>query len=518
MFTQRVFPIVLATVGLLGLAFAPESAHALLPTPVASESMFSIPDLPGHQPNWRTEYQDLVISRQDLLFTNFQRPGKAADIYDGKGRYKARFFNYRSDVPHVMAQTAPGAPIESNYGGVIHYGGFDNISVDAGYVGGQLQWSEDELMFNPRPEQQADSWNLATNSHWWDRTLNTRFEYARSTFQPPVFRDYDNTIEGQALQAEMSIASGEVLGAGWFDHWVGTLRYRAVDRDYYTVGNTELAKGLNTAQFLLQSEFNGIGMTLDWLQEGDCPAEGCAGFEPTLNRTGLRLHYELNKLALPFFGVPIVGARYYAVDRWQPEGVVEHQGFAQMQNHDETGVNLLFRKPSWYWSLDYQVSDQEHWREYADRQRAAFLWQPSDWRHETVLFDLGWQFGERFRINLNARWHEQFELDPEHRFQYRNLGINAHLGRFMRRLSVDMGYYFGHEADNLANHNDLDTRYRSQSGNTQFTWQFQSNQGQRAALDVYLRSSFHQYYDAFTDEEELQWAASVGIQLSWGQH
>lgn len=515
MFTQRVLPIVLAIVGLLGLALASERAHALLPEPVAGQSTLSIPDLPGHQAGWRYEYRDLVIPRQDLLFTNFQRPGKAADIYDGKGRYNARFFNYRSDNAPPLDQTV-GGPVETNYGGIIRYAGFDNITVDAGYVGGKLQWSEDELVFNPRPEQRADSWNLATTSHWWDRTLSTRFEYARSLLRPQVYDNRDVTQEGRALEAEMRLASGSVLGAGWFDRWVGTLRYRAVDPEYYTIGNTELTKGTNSAQLLLQSEFHGLGMTLDWLREGHCPREGCAGFDPTLNRTGLLLHYELTKLTLPLFGTPIVGARYYQVDSWQPDEAVQRQGYSAMQNHEETGVNLLFRKRFWYWSLDYQVSDQDHWREYTDPRRAS-RWQPSDWRHETTLFDLGWEFGQRMRLNLQARRHEQIELDPDYRFQYHNVGVNAYLGRVLGRMSVDMGYYFGREANNLDTP-FMDTQYRSQSGSTQLTWQFDSLRGERAAVDVYVRSSFYQYHDVYRDEKDLQWSASVGFQLVWGEH
>ena len=517
---QRVKPfLLLATVGILGLVFTPGQARALLSeTAAPSEPEMKIPDLPSQYQGWQHEYRDLVIPRQDLLFTNFQRPGKSAAIYDGKGLYQARFFNYQSDIPRVFIPVAgPGSSTESSYGGVMHYSGFENLTLDAGYVGGQLKWADEDQVFNPRPGQQADSWNMAGTGHWWDRTLSTRLEYARSALQPPTLVEQDAVL-GQAIQAEMSVASGEYLTAGWFDRWVGTARYRSVDQDYYSLGNMELLKGLNTAQLMLQSELNGIGLTLDWLQEGNCPPEGCSRFEPTVNRAGMRVHYKLDQLQLPLFGVPILGARYYQVDRWQPEAAINRQGFTLLQNHDEAGVNLLFRQPSWHWSLDYQVSDQDHWREYLDANSSASMAQPSDWLHETVLFDLGWRFNRRFHVNMNARWHEQQELDPAIRYQYRNLGVQAHLGKIMRNLSVDMGYFYGYEANNIDNRHDLDTRFRTHTGNTQITWQLQSLQGGRPALDLYLRSSFNQHLNAGAALEELQWAASLGFQLSWGQY
>jgi hypothetical protein len=269
---------------------------------------------------------------------------------------------------------------------------------------------------------------------------------------------------------------------------------------------------------MLQSELNGIGLTLDWLQEGDCAPEGCSRFEPTVNRTGMRLHYTLDQFQLPLLGAPIVGARYYQVNHWQPRAAIIRQGFTLLQNNDEAGLNLLFRQPSWHWSLDYQVSDQDHWREYQNANKAVSMAQPSDWRHETVLFDLGWHFSGRFQLNMNARWHEQQELDPATRYQYRNLGVQAHLGEITRNMSVDIGYFFGYEGNNIANPGNLDTRFRTQAGNTQITWQLQSLQGGRPALDLYLRSSFNQHFNASAALEELQWAASLGFQLSWGQH
>ncbi|HCB39466.1 MAG TPA: hypothetical protein DEP79_07230, partial [Gammaproteobacteria bacterium] len=79
-----------------------------------------IPELPSQQPRLQYQYLDLAVSRQDLLFANFSRPGRAAEIYDRKGAYRAQVFTYRgADSRGFAAVANPGTPSELNYGGTL---------------------------------------------------------------------------------------------------------------------------------------------------------------------------------------------------------------------------------------------------------------------------------------------------------------------------------------------------------------------------------------------------------------
>ena len=110
-------PAVLCAV-LVGMwCLYPGSAFAVVSR---EDKAVMIPELPSQQPRLQYQYLDLAVSRQDLLFANFSRPGRAAEIYDRKGAYRAQVFTYRgADSRGFAAVANPGTPSELNYGGTL---------------------------------------------------------------------------------------------------------------------------------------------------------------------------------------------------------------------------------------------------------------------------------------------------------------------------------------------------------------------------------------------------------------
>ena len=89
-----------------------------------------------------------------------------------------------------------------------------------GYIGGRLQWSEEDYLFNPPTEQEANSWNLGAQTQWLDNSLRTRIEYASSEQR---LENQNNAMEntlGRAMTAEVSVSSDGVFSSGWLDRWL----------------------------------------------------------------------------------------------------------------------------------------------------------------------------------------------------------------------------------------------------------------------------------------------------------
>ena len=508
-------PAVLCAV-LVGMwCLYPGSAFAVVSR---EDKAVMIPELPSQQPRLQYQYLDLAVSRQDLLFANFSRPGRAAEIYDRKGAYRAQVFTYRgADSRGFAAVANPGTPSELNYGGTLAVGVGEPLEIQMGYIGGRLQWSEEDYLFNPPTEQEANSWNLGAQTQWLDNSLRTRIEYASSEQR---LENQNNAMEntlGRAMTAEVSVSSDGVFSSGWLDRWQGTALYRAVDRNFYSLGNLEPVRGEDMAQLQFQSEFRGLGVALEWKQEGHCDAVGMTRFDPTLNRSGLQLNYQWqNPFPLPL-GRPMLSARYYHVSQWQTHDVVALQGYEMLQEADEAGVNLKFDYEQWRWSVDYLISEQDHRRLSLDASVQDWE-QPSDQVHETAELLLGWSPTKRFWMNLNARWNDQVETEFANRQQYRNYGMQAFIGDLPRNLSMQMEYYYGDHALSQGLGDDLATQFRSHSGNARITWQAVPERGRQPALDIYLHSSFNRQFDLANDIELSHWSAAVGIELFWGQY
>ena len=489
--------------GLMGLHSA-----SVLAVVSRDSSAAKMPELPAEQPRLQYQYLDLAVSRQDLLFSNFQRPGRAAEIYDSEGLYRARVFNYHQDGVHTS---------EQNYGGTLALGLWDPVQLNVGYIGGRLRWSEEDYLFNTPTEQEANSWNLGAQTQWLDNSLRARVEYASSELRLEDQDDPAATTSGQAMTAEMSISSDGKLTSGWFDRWQGTALYRAVDHNFYSLGNLEPIKGVDIAQLRFQSEFQGLGMALEWLQQGQCDAVGVSRFDPSLNRSGVQLHYQLaNPLPLAL-GEPVVSARYYTISQWQPSATVELQGYELSQEADEAGINLKFDYEHWRWSVDYLISVQDHQR-WAPSATTEDWEQPSDQVHETTELLFGWSPTERFWMNLNARWNDQRETEFANRQQFRNYGMQAFISDLPRNLSMQMEYYYGDHANTQQLSRDLATQFRSHSGNARITWQAVPKRGRQPALDVYLHSSFNRHFDLANDMDLSQWSTAVGIELFLGHY
>ncbi len=484
-------------------------------TPAAPWSQ-SIPDLMTQSTSLQYQYQPLSINRQDLVFTHFQRQATAADITGEDGRYRAQAFTHQSASPQAYSYTnSSSSPTEVSYGGTLELDGWEHFALQAGYLGGNLQWTEEDLRFNPQPTTGSDSWNLATTGFWLDRSLLARVEYARSTAENIASDSRGDSVTGQALQAEMRVSSDGELGSGWLDRWSGSALYRSVDNLYYSLGNSELTKGLDTAQLLMQSEWRRLTIELEWKQEGIYPEEGILGFAPTNNRSGMRLQYQLDTPLSPLLGETTVAARHYRLTQWQTQSQIDLQGYALRQAGDESGLNLAFNHLRWHWNVDYLIAQLDHWKQ-PQTPGANRLWQPeADWLHTTVAFNLGINLTDRFWMNFNAQQNDQQALDLARETQYQNLGVQFHVDKLARNLKLFAEYYFADETGTESAADSDTTRWRSQTGNAQLTWQVQPRKAKRPALDVYLRSGVNHQFNLAGDLNDTQWTAHIGFDLRW---
>ncbi|MVF13153.1 hypothetical protein FT643_13510 [Ketobacter sp. MCCC 1A13808] len=512
---------------------SPEAAHAMSPagSPEAAESAdslksvrpnstWSAPDLPGGRESLQVRWSPLSIQRQDLLFANYQRNGSSAEILDPTTGYQLKLFalktNATTNYNDVVFTHTPG---ETNYGATMSYDVSGPLQVSAGYIGEREE--QEELFPGYQPTGYgSNSWNMAADTRWLGKSITSHWEYARSEYTANRFEASD-VVADQAMQAQLRFSSDGVFGSGWMDYWAGQFHYRSVGQHFYSAGNGDLAKGRDLARFHFQTAAMGVGMEFEWQQECDNKELEPISLAPVIERSGVRLNYNLSNLTQrnhfwKNLGSPSVTARYFRAGKQEQQQLIVNRGYEIVDVADEVGLNLLFTYTDWHWSLDYQVTDED-----LRLQALPYVQQtydkPSDQLHHATEFQLGWLPTNRLSLNLNAQWYQRSELEVDHTFQNQNYGIEANIDMVPNKLSVLMKYNYGYQfmEQNQFDYRELDNR--SYFGNAQVSWHAAKKVGRRPAVDVYLKSSYGRQQDRVQAFANDQWSAHLGVELYWAK-
>ncbi|MCG8312737.1 MAG: hypothetical protein MI976_05925 [Pseudomonadales bacterium] len=479
-----------------------------------------VPELPGHNYLLRYRYTSFEPDEQSLLFASFKNRATAAEIIDATGTYRAQLFTHQKYASKtygaVRTLQDPSKPSEESYGGTLQFDMGESIAFSAGYMGGQLSWAEEDYLFDAPQAKKVDTWNLGTTTHFLEKRLSMRIEYAESTYRTMHLNAHDIHTPGQAMLAEMSISTELPFFAGWFNKWAGTAVYQSVGKNYTSLGNSGLCKGRDSAHVKLRSKHKKLGMELEWQQLGSNEENQLADFQPTEDRAGVRLLYDLDPAlfrVIPFpMGKPSLSAHYMQVKQWENEAAILAQGYELQRAGDQVGVNLHFDYSIWRWGINYQAGYEDHERQYLVSED-ALLEQPSDWQHEIAELVLGWVPNDAFKMNVSARWKVEEQPALDNRYQTRNIGLKAFVDELLDDLSFSMEYYYDMDANNLGESKKLDKSAWKHSGKAQITWHTGSFSHQFPPMDIYFRSSFKHQTDRPSAVDEEQWSASLGVEL-----
>ncbi len=481
--------------------------------------LIQVPELPNIHLQPSVQLQDVSIDRNDLLFTNFAKPTQAAAIVDAEQSSLVKLFTVRT--PTQMEYNSPifyEQPGAFNYGATIDAEISNPVSISAGYIGGNNYWDRTEEHLNNIQTFQANSWNIAANTRWLDRSVTTKVEYAQSE-QETGWNEWsrDNTA-GEALYAEMRFSSDGALGAGWLDYWSSQLQYRSISPQYYSLGNWELDRGEELRRFNIQTVLNGLNMEMEWQQFCQCATPELARNASVFDRKGIRFNYDFNRLEdYPYFlqivGTPKLGARYYHQGEKEAKAAARDKGYGLNGEANEIGINLQLANDFWAWNFDYQVTQRD--QHYDILALSTPPDTPSNWLHEATLVQLAFRPTERLSLNMNAQWSQQSESMRENRYLSRNYWVEAHFDVLPDTLSLFMKYDYGFQAHELGFNEPDPMDFRSYYGNAQMSWHATKLKGQRPAIDVYLKSSVRRQLDIANENEQLDWSAHLGIEMRW---
>lgn len=491
------------------------------PVPAFTMPTLSAPDLPGSQNSAiQMQWKPLAIQRQDLLFSNFQNSTNSAEIADPVTGYQMKLFALKTEATANYDDVVfTYNPAVTRYGATMSYDLSEPLQVSAGYIGSRSEQDVNMPWYEPSGYG-ANSWNMALNTRWLDNSITTHLEYAQSEYDANRFQDEDAYAD-QAMQAQLRLSSDGVFGAGWLDYWVGQFQYRSVGQHFYTAGNADNPKGRDLARFHFQTAAHGIGMEFEWQQECDIDDLRSTNLTPLIERSGVRLNYDLINLGYVeplwhWLGSPSLTARYFKIGEIQEKRRIASQGFELENDSYERGLNLFFTYSRWHWSVDYKVTDQDKAKIplYAPFY-THLVDQPSDLRHHQTELKLGWLPSDRLSMNLNANWYERSLLQEDSSYQSHNYGMEANINVLPSRLSLLMRYRYGFQIEELY---DLD--YRAQDteswfGNAQLSWHAMKVMGRRPAMDVYVKSAYGRNLDDVLKTNQELWSAHIGVELYW---
>ncbi|WP_145999184.1 hypothetical protein [Oceanicoccus sp. KOV_DT_Chl] len=467
---------------------------------------------------------NIAIAREDLLFSAFQRRGATASIAGAEGNYKIGVFGIQSEVttrydgdlllPENSSSGITG--ITTTVAVLDEY-----LQVSAAYIDGETSLGgAGYLSFDDPTIYGGDSWNVAVDSRWLNRSVALHLEYAESEFDSDGIDIGLKAKADDATQAMLQLNSDGDLGAGWFDYWSGYLQYQSVGADYYSLGNLSIPGDLEMTRIFFQGGFYGIAIDMEWSQEKNNLDDEVFLATQTLERKGLALTYSPMNInpdgwLWGAIGSPSVMASFYRADHSQPDQEASIVGYDLDNRNDETGITLMFARPTWNWSVQHQLIEQEDYSVEVIQFGYLMYQPPSDTRNELTALQLGWVPNERASINLLMQWSKQSETDFNNDYRNRNYGVDAFLQIIPEKLTLMLNYNQGIDSSRLSQVGFIEDDFKSQFGNAQLSWHALQAYGSNPGIDFYVRGSYGKQDNRAFEQVNEQWSAHFGVELQW---
>jgi hypothetical protein len=466
----------------------------------------------------------ILVPRDDLLFSVFQRRGAAVNFAAQSGGYDFTLFEINSQPSTRFGRdlVLPGSQSQRGTGVTASVALADEyLRLSGGYIDGRTQFNNfGEFFIDESPEYGGDSWNFALDSYLLQQSLWLHMEYAESEFDMDGIGIGFDAETDRALQALAQLTSGEGLGSGWFDYWSGTVQYQSVGADFYSLGNLSLPGNLELTRALFQAGRQSVTVDMEWSEEQTNVDNNPQLPTQTLLRQRISTSYTpmwINVDALPWriLGSPSLTLDLNRMLHSQPQRDSLIAGFDLDTQSRDAGINLMFSQQSWNWSLQYQQTKQN------DRSEAVefggyVMYEPaSDLRNRLLGLQMGWMPSERAMFNWYMQWNKQTETDFDNQYRNRNFGGDAYLQLWPEVLTLALSYNYGadrsHLSDSLFINNDMQSHF----GNAQLIWHALQAEGNNPGLNLYLKSSYGQQDNRAYSLVNEQWSLHLGFTLAW---
>lgn len=445
-----------------------------------------------------TVSQGIGIVRQDLLFVDYYRDGVTSRVSDSEVAYEIALFDWyqpREVNPYDLLLTEQAE--ERHSGSTFHWQVRDDFRVKAGQINSQRGLSGALKGGLEENRTESNSWNLSTEKSWYRRQVVTSLEYAHSLQSSHVASSRSaEPLPGTALDARMTLMSGEHWRVAGLDFWESHIQYRNTEDTFYSPANLNLPRGCELTRFSLRAGKSIWDIELESQREKFEQSQYLGQTQAQQHRNGGRLTLR-PKIPLPFNSS--VQGRYFHVERAQS---------ATLNERDELGLLLTFSKDLWNLDFDFQTADLSDLSgERADDERESF---------ETVaLVRSGLQLRKDLRVQADISRRELLGKGHEQVRQSNDFyGLEARWHP-RKTFQLMMRYQLNQFTDGPQG---LPDTFRStyQTGAAELQWRAMEANRYRPNIDLKLNGQFGELENSLFDESDLQWSAHLAVDIVWG--
>ncbi len=467
---------------------------------------------------------NIMIDREDLLFSAFQRRGASASLAANEGAFAISLFGIQPEpstrydgdlfVPKSSDEGSTG--ITATVALLEQY-----LQVSAAYIDGETRLGGGGFSdFEQATIYGGDSWNIALDSIWLASSLSLHIEYAESEFDSDGLNMGLDAETDSASQAMLQINSDGELSPGWFDYWSSYLQYQSVGADYYSLGNLSIPGDLEMTRLGVQGGVYGVSFDMEWSEEENNLDDELFLPTQTLERKGLTLNYSPMNInsdsgLWAAIGAPSLMASFYRTDHSQPQQDAQRVGYDLDNRNEETSLTLMFSRPTWNWSIQHQLIELDDQSEAIIQSGYVMYQPPSDTENTLTALQLGWIPNERASVNVMMQWSKQSETDFDNDYRNRNYGVDAYVQIIPETLSLLVNYNLGLDSSSLSDSAFIEDDFKSDFGNLQITWHALQAYDNSPGLDIFFRSSYGKQDNRAFNQVSEQWAVHLGVEIQW---
>lgn len=464
------------------------------------------------------------VDRNDLLFSSFQRRGVTAGLEQRDGDFKLQVFGLQSDpttrydgdllVPEDASEKSTGATASLAIAG-------EQLLVSVGYIDGEGTLGGAGYSDNGDPTiYGGQSWNVALDSYWLNRSVWLHGEYAESEFDRDGIGLGEDEQTDTASQAFIKLSSDGDLSTSAVDYWSVLLHYQTVGIDFYSMGNLYLPGDMSMQRLFAQTSLQGLSAELEWAEEESNTDDDPNLPTQTLQRQTLNLSYtpmtiNPDALAWRVLGMPSGYFNYQVISYDQLGSDAALTGYDLDNDTEVMALGLQFSGQTLNWELKHQVT---HYNDNSNTliQSGFVVYEPSsDTSNNLTELLIGWTPGERLSLNVYTQWNELVEEDSNDKYNNDNYGIDGYWLIVPELLNLTLNYNQSRDRSDLQNSLFVEDDFTADVANFQLNWTALQARERAPGITAYLRGSYGKQHNHALSEEQETWAAHIGLEIQW---
>jgi hypothetical protein len=469
---------------------------------------------------------NIKVSRDDMLFSRYQRRGAAVETAARSGRFDLKMFSVASTPRNRFDgdYLTPGDSRDQSGGVAASVSVMDEyLRIGGGFIDGKtafggagFNYLDDIAIYG------GDSWNVTLDSRSMKGSVWLHLEHASSEFDADGIGIGLPARKDDATQVRLRLSSIGRFAAGPFAYWSADLLHKRVGMDFYSIGNLSQPGNVEIASASLQGGFESVALDIDVSQQRTNPDDEPWLATQRLRQAGINLSYTPSLLDPDSrfwqrLGAPLLTGWIYRSAESQPAEDAILAGFDVDNRTDEAGIGVTFAQEKLSWGLETGVVD------YADHSEAilygGFLIYepPSDSRNVHTSLHLGWAPGARVMLDayLQRNNFKESDFGDEHRST--NYGLSGTFVLVPQKLSLFVSANQGQDRRRYGHLQFLSEDLRSRFASMQLNWSIREAAGGRPGFSVFVKGNYARHEELVFLLDDRTWSMFVGANMNWAR-